>query len=126
MFCSNCGRELPGETKFCQECGAVQDPPVSNRSIDVSMANGNGAAYTAETKRTIPNLTVWAILATGLCCMPIGGLSIYFAVKAKGLADKGKFQAAEAANRSAVIAIVIAVILGFVCSIIYVFASALE
>ena len=126
MFCSNCGRKLPGEAKFCQECGAVQNLPVSNGSIDVSMAKGNGTAYTTEAKRTIPNLTVWAILATGLCCVPIGGLSIYFAVRAKGLADKGEFQAAEAANKSAVIAIVIAVILGFVCSIIYVFASALE
>lgn len=32
MFCSNCGKEIPNETKFCSYCGAPQGGAVPNPS----------------------------------------------------------------------------------------------
>lgn len=30
MFCSNCGKQLPDDAKFCNYCGAVQNVNVQN------------------------------------------------------------------------------------------------
>lgn len=39
MYCTNCGKEIDGNSKFCQHCGKAIASAESNSSIDTTIAN---------------------------------------------------------------------------------------
>lgn len=49
------------------------------------------------TREYVPNNLVWAILATLLCCLPLGIVSIVYAAKVDGLVAAGDVPAARRA-----------------------------
>lgn len=73
-----------------------------------------------------PNNWLWqSILATILCCLPLGIVGIIYAVKVDTLYYKGMYQEAERAAQRAKTWMLIAIVVGFLYIIywIYLFAT---
>ena len=51
MFCQNCGKEIDGDSKFCQFCGSVQSAEYSNK------INSNSSSSSVEVKPNLSHLT---------------------------------------------------------------------
>lgn len=49
MFCSRCGKELPTESKFCNECGARTTPP---KNVNDEEIQNELKKYEKHTSRT--------------------------------------------------------------------------
>lgn len=60
----------------------------------------------------VPNHLVWAILATILCCLPLGIVSIVYAARVDGYVAAGDIAAARAASTKALNWAVAAAIIG--------------
>ncbi len=58
-------------------------------------------AYTAPVPERPGTYLVWAILATALCCMPLGVVSIVYAAQVSTLYDTGRYAEAQKASRNA-------------------------
>lgn len=56
MFCINCGKEIPQNSEFCQECGALQGGEVKN----------SGGAGKKGTKKWIVLIAVITIVCFGI------------------------------------------------------------
>ena len=41
-YCTNCGKEIVGNVKFCSNCGAATPPPIPNVSYHIAI-NGQAA-----------------------------------------------------------------------------------
>lgn len=85
MFCSNCGKQIPENTKFCNHCGAQQnlvntDNAVTqqqNASTQPSMNQSQGTAQ--QTKANKPpkkKANIVIVLAVFLCAFLIGKFAI--------------------------------------------------
>lgn len=68
MFCINCGKEIPQNSEFCQECGALQGGEVKN----------SGGAGKKGTKKWIVLIAVITIVCFGI------GFLIFHSFKAIG------------------------------------------
>ena len=66
------------------------------------------------------NYLVWAILATVLCCLPFGIVSIVYAAKVNGLYAAKQYDEAETASKNAKKWAIIAAVSGVVIDIIYI------
>ncbi|WP_333694976.1 CD225/dispanin family protein [Flavobacterium sp.] len=62
---------------------------------------------------------VWGILATILCCLPFGIVSIVYAAKVDGLYNSGDFEGAEAASKKAKTWAIAAAVTGVVVGLLY-------
>ena len=71
----------------------------------------------------IPNYLPWAIVATLLCCLPAGIASIVFANKANSAKAMGDLVAARNAANQAKIWLIVSVVVGFLATIVYIFAT---
>lgn len=57
MFCSNCGTQLPDNTKFCTNCGAMQ-------TISINVETNNAAVPSAEpAQKPKKKANIWIIIA---------------------------------------------------------------
>lgn len=50
---------------------------------------------------TVSNYLIPAIIATVLCCLPVGAVSIYFATQVNGKLAAGDIEGAKAASKNA-------------------------
>jgi hypothetical protein len=68
----------------------------------------------SDSAPTVPNYLVWAILATVLCCLPIGVPAIIFSAQVNGKLASGDHQGAQKASRTAMILCIVAAAVGFI------------
>ncbi|MBQ3183085.1 MAG: zinc ribbon domain-containing protein [Clostridia bacterium] len=83
MYCSNCGKQIPDNTKFCNHCGAQQPSetptkPVTETKADLNTVKTSGSNNEKQPKKKT-NIVV--ILAVVLCAFLIGRLIAYFIIK---------------------------------------------
>ena len=62
------------------------------------LEDGNKLDADTDTSKCPPSNMVWAVLATVLCCMPAGIVSIVYASRVSGLYHKGDFVGAKRAS----------------------------
>lgn len=68
---------------------------------------------------------VWGILATVLCCLPFGIVSIVKASKVDGLWNSGQYAAAQQASADAKKWAIISAVVGLVVGVLYVIVAVL-
>jgi hypothetical protein len=103
MFCSKCGVQNEGNALHCVSCGAALHNVVITTPV-----------------RSVPNHLVWAILATFLCCVPLGIPAIIYAAQVDGKLACGDYTGAVNASNNARLFSWIAFGIGFVTSLIWV------
>lgn len=75
MFCSNCGKQIPDNTKFCNYCGAQQQIVKNVESAPKTTVNQpkTAGAPTQETKNAPKKKTnIVVVLAVVLCAFLVG------------------------------------------------------
>ncbi|MBQ8605571.1 MAG: zinc ribbon domain-containing protein [Clostridia bacterium] len=75
MFCSNCGKQIPDNTKFCSYCGAQQQIVRNEESVPKTTVDQSGIADTStqQTKKAPKKTaTIFIVLAVVLCAFIIG------------------------------------------------------
>ncbi len=85
IFCTNCGTSNPSSASSCTRCG--------------SLLRGPGAP--ASPTQTVPNYLVWSILATVLCCLPAGVVSIVYAAQVNSKLQTGDVAGAVQSSKNA-------------------------
>lgn len=101
MFCEKCGNQIPEEAKFaCPHCNTLLEQHANAMNIKSHLAI--------------------AIIATLLCCVPLGIVSIVYAAKVSQLVSLGKIAEAQEASKKAQMWAWIAVGAGLVFTILYV------
>lgn len=77
MYCKNCGKEIPDDSKFCQHCGCSQsnnDNNISERDNDKSISDnslpnhGNIIKFLSKNKKFIGIYAIWLIINFILYC----------------------------------------------------------
>jgi len=77
MYCKNCGKEIPNDSKFCQHCGSGQsnnDSIQSERDCDNSASDnyksnyGNIINVLSKSKKLIGIYAIWVIINIILYC----------------------------------------------------------
>lgn len=75
MYCSNCGKELTPEAKYCPECGANRNGEGKIKALARSVEVEKGRQYIMRIIERIKNLdTVKMPYLRGLVCLVIGML----------------------------------------------------
>lgn len=108
MFCSKCGTEIADGVQFCPNCGNQLNTPV---------AAGNG---------TVEKINTWlipAILATVLCCLPFGIVSIVYAVGANTEISNRNFELAKQKAAKAKTWFWVSFACGFLGSLFYIICA---
>lgn len=81
MFCPNCGMQNADGSAFCEKCGTK-----------LHSAGMNGRHSKVESCRTcqpvVKSGMLDAVLATLLCCMPLGIVAIVYAARVSTLVDR--------------------------------------
>lgn len=103
MFCTGCGAELNDNAVVCPKCGV----PVAGRTVV--------AANSIE----VPNHMVGAILTTVFCCQIGGIVAIIYASQVNTKLAQGDIAGAQAASSTANGWIIANIILGLVCTLLY-------
>ena len=85
MFCSNCGATMEISDKVCPKCGTAS-AIVPEETSDVPK---------------VPNYLIWSIVATLLCCLPFGIVSIVYSCQVNSKLAKGDVEGARASSKSA-------------------------
>ena len=114
MYCEYCGNQIAPNSGFCPCCGAKLN------------GNPQGAGAQMNYNGTRPQLNTWlipAILVTVLCCMPFGLVSVIFATKANNALNTGNYQQAQIDSERAKIWFFVALVLGFISTVLYVLAT---
>lgn len=92
-----------------------------NSSGGTNAASAYSAGTANQTKQAKPNNNlIFAIVTTVMCCLPLGGVAIYYAIQSDSAYNAGDLQAAEANGKSARNWSIAGVVLGAVGTIIYV------
>lgn len=143
MYCTNCGQQNDDSANNCSNCGqalnsgqpAATPPappappaPVAPPAPPAPPAYGApapapmpAAAGYAAPKPPRPSNWLWqSIVATLLCCWPLGIPGIVFAVQVGSKYDAGDYAGAEAAAKKAKLFTLLSIGLGFVGGLIYV------
>lgn len=93
MYCKSCGALNEDDAMFCASCGAPcggATPPNPYAAGPVSQATNSGYDY------LVPN-----IIATILCCMPLGVVGIVYSALARGARGRGDIAEAIAKTKTA-------------------------
>lgn len=75
MFCSNCGKQIPDNTKFCNHCGTQQQIVENTESAPKTTENQQTVADTPTQKpKKVPKkkANIFIVLAVMLCTFLIG------------------------------------------------------
>ena len=88
IVCPSCGAEISSEARQCPHCGH----PIKS----LENCNGDGAM-----NRKPDTHLAKAIIATILCCLPLGVVAIVYACKVDSLYAAGDYQGALSASRKA-------------------------
>jgi hypothetical protein len=115
--CPRCGLETDDAAAFCRGCGVDLRSgagkgvrPVESTSSDErfmpprELPPDPGTVYAyagGELPASIPTHLIWALLATIICCNPIGIVSIVYAAQVNTLLFRGDIPGAQRASRLA-------------------------
>ncbi len=75
MFCSNCGKQIPENTKFCNYCGAQQPASNSAANAPISAAaeqQNQAASPKQKEKKPLNMKNIVIVLAASLCAFLLG------------------------------------------------------
>ncbi len=86
MFCSNCGKQIPDNTKFCNYCGAQQQIAENTESAPKATENQQKNAGIQAKKAPNNNANIIVILAIVLCAFLLGK----FVIAPLMVSDSGK------------------------------------
>lgn len=76
MFCSNCGKEIPNNTNFCNYCGAAQNNgSAQNMQSTVSSSTVHTVSHSSNTKKNSRKKNVGIVLVCLQILAFIGGIS---------------------------------------------------
>lgn len=135
MFCPRCGAELPEDALSCNACGASLKEEAAAPAQSAAPEPASAPApqpippqYAYDTHQqpagqpAINSTTylVFAILATVLCCLPLGIPAIVFATKISSAQAAGDFLGAQDAAKKSKMWSIIAAVSGVVASILIV------
>lgn len=94
MYCTNCGNELPENSKFCNHCGALQSKPAKEQGTDPQPEQ---QATTATQKRKAPNKK------PGCMALAIFLILIFIIIMCvNGISDEKKSEGSSSPNESAI------------------------
>lgn len=104
-FCNQCGQPIEGNSSFCTNCGAAQQPqPIQQQPVGPKPRN-----YLAL-----------SILATLFCCLPFGIPAIIFSAQVDSHWNGGRYQEAQEASRKAKTWMLVSVCVGAFIAIAYI------
>ena len=120
-YCTQCGCEIPENSRFCTNCGAMVNNAPANDSYSEPQYEQPAYATSKPTPTTPkPNsYLALSILATIFCCLPFGIPAIVFSARVNNLWAAGDYVGAEEASRKAKIWMLVSVITGVVVTVIY-------
>jgi hypothetical protein len=79
--------------------GSNNLPPVVQPPVDTHASWGNATSgNTAPSGPKPADYLIWSIITTICCCLPLGGIAIFFSVQSKSKYEAGRY--AEAASNS--------------------------
>ena len=96
-YCSRCGSEVSDDQRFCSNCGAE-----IHTDVDYSPEMDMDESTTISSQ--IPDINTHlakAIIATLICCAPVGVVAIYYAASVNGKLLKGNIEEARIASEKA-------------------------
>lgn len=99
--------------------GAPIRPAPRQQPMRQQPAQAMGGRHGGGRQVEIPNYLPHAIVATILCCLPLGVVAIVFASKADGLQSSGDIEGARAAAAKAKNWVIAAVVCSAICLAIY-------
>lgn len=131
-FCTSCGHPIADNGSFCTNCGAPVAAPYGQPTYSQPapppppqpQPQYQQAPYQQPYVGVKPkNYMVWAVLATIFCCLPLGIWSIVCASKVNKAWEKGDYVGANDASKKAKTWIIVAIILGLIVNVYYVYSS---
>lgn len=129
-FCSKCGTAAMAETQqFCMSCGSNLHG--SQTTMDNTLpVNRPNMGNPTNTNQPPKNWLLESILATFLCCLPLGVVGVVQAMKVESRFYAGDIEAAtkaaEEAKKWTIITVVTGVVCGFIYGVIMVIAAVSE
>lgn len=97
------------------ELAALFAPPVPEFNVgrsDVRWTAPYAAPKPAPVPPEPPTYLVWNILATVLCCIPVGAVGIYFSTKVSSRYSQGDYYGARRMSERAQWMIIVSIVLG--------------
>ena len=145
MKCNSCNTDVQEDAKFCPSCGAVITPEGTNMNTEevqpeaaqqqqntydqqqfnnqqynqqANPYNQQNTYYGQQQGPQINGTTylVLSILATLLCCLPLGIASIVFSTKINSLQNAGDYTGAQEAAKKTKLFLILSVVLGIIGS----------
>jgi uncharacterized membrane protein YvbJ len=101
VFCSQCGASNPDNALTCTQCGRPMQPGASRSGTIMPPTPGVIQPPGNQPGAIIPNHLVFAILATVLCCLPTGIVSIVYAAQVNTKVAAGDLAGATQASNNA-------------------------
>ena len=117
-FCTQCGQQIPENSKFCVNCGAPVpvEPTPGYSNAQQQPQQQSQTRYMGERPKSYLAL---AILTTLFCCLPFGIVSIVFAAKVDNYWNAGDYIHAEESSRKAKKWALAAIITGIIAGAAY-------
>lgn len=124
MYCKMCKREIEKTNNgVCPYCGGMEftEDAADNLNYENQKMSQPHYNQSSVPPKTINQTTylVFAILATVLCCLPLGIPAIVFSAKINGAQLAGNYELAEACAKKAKTFTIIAAVLGVVAVVLY-------
>ena len=87
-FCTNCGKEIQDDARFCPSCGTCTSAP--------------STPYTPKAKQVCPDTHfALALISTLMFCLPLGIISVIMSSRVTTEFNRGNYEAAVQASKNA-------------------------
>ena len=95
-YCSSCGKEVAPGSQFCAGCGAPVEGEAGEAPPPVPASTPTGGSSSPREARVphIESHLAKAVIATVLCCLPLGIVAIVYAAKVDGQRSSGDIKGA--------------------------------
>ena len=135
MTCPNCGTSNLDTASICANCGRPlasttphsytppPPPPSAQTSYTPPRPPGGGSYGAPPAGEPIPNYLIQSILVTICCCLPLGIVAIVFAAQVNSKLAAGDVAGAREASAKAKMFCWIALGVGIVATILWMFAA---
>jgi len=105
MYCSNCGTEVQNSVLYCPKCGTNTAQSGGTAQAEYGQANRasptGGMPVRGDISQEVEDHLTKSILATVLCCLPLGIAAIIYSTKVKSLLQADDIDAAIVASKQA-------------------------
>lgn len=131
MICPSCGTSNVETSSICVNCGkplhSVPPPPAAPTNTYTPPPPPSNATYIppASTGPQIPNYLIPSILVTLCCCLPFGIVAIVYAAQVNTKLAAGDYSGASEASRNAKMWCYIALGVGLLAQLIWIFYGGL-